>query len=80
MSSIANRRAYLSASHVLGTNMRPTAEMMTAACETLAAVLTDLSDEPVYVIPLSYDDVQILTAHHKKEKHVGPTTTGGSNG
>lgn len=58
MSAIANRRAYLTASHLLATSTKPTQEMIITACETLAAVLSDLSGEQVHIIPLPLDEVQ----------------------
>jgi hypothetical protein len=60
VSNIANRRAYLTASHILATSMQPTEEMILEACQTLAAVLSDLSDDPVHIIPLSSEDVYVL--------------------
>ncbi len=64
MSSIANRRAFLSASNILATSMQPTEEMVMLACETLAGVLSDLSDEIVHIVPLSQDDVIALADFH----------------
>jgi hypothetical protein len=40
--------------------MQPTEEMILEACQTLAAVLSDLSDDPVHIIPLSSEDVYVL--------------------
>lgn len=61
MSNIANRRALLSASNNLATSMRPTKQMIVAACEALGAVLSDLSSEIVHIVPLSQEDLIALT-------------------
>ncbi len=60
MSDIANRRAYLLASHRLATSAQPTNDMVLAACETFAATLSDIQGERVFIIPLSRKEAELL--------------------
>lgn len=65
MSNVANRRLYLDAARELATSSRPTREMVTAACDTLAAILHDLSGEEVHIVPLTTDDVLSLAGRYE---------------
>lgn len=60
MSNVANRRAFIEAARSLATSSNPNGDMILAACEAFAAVLTDLSGEVTHIIPLTDSDVRLL--------------------